>query len=171
MTINTFWRILIKILGLLLILGALTVIPQWFSSIYSAYQIGDFESLTILTLIFLAILFIYYFVFRLCVYKTSWIIEKLKLDRDFENQNIELNSKSFTIISIATIVIGGLMFVENIPILLREIFIFFQQESLFKDYPKTGWIIFDFCKVIIGYLLMTNSNRIAKIIDNPKNNV
>ena len=171
MTIKTFWTILIKILGLLLILGALTTIPQWFSSIYSAYQIGDSESLTILILILLVILIIYYFVFKLCVYKTSWIIEKLKLDRDFETQNIELNSKSFTIISIATIVIGGLMFVENIPLLLREIFIFFQQESLFKDYPKTGWIIFDFCKVIIGYLLITNSNRIAKIIDNPKNNV
>ncbi|PXY39524.1 hypothetical protein DMB65_17025 [Flavobacterium cheongpyeongense] len=170
MTINTFWRILIKILGLLLILGALTVIPQWFSSMYSAYQIGDFESLTILAIIFLAILFIYYFVFRLCVYKTSWIIEKLKLDRDFETQNIELNSKSFTIISIATIVIGGLIFVENIPLLLREIFIFFQQESLFKDYPKTGWILFDFFKVILGYLLITNSSRIAKFIDNQKKN-
>ncbi|MFN4213144.1 MAG: hypothetical protein ACK4FL_04285, partial [Microgenomates group bacterium] len=135
MTIKTFWIISIKILGLLLILGALTVIPQWLTSIYSAYQTGDFESLTIVTLIFLAILIVYYFVFKLCVFKTSWIIEKLKLDRDFETQNIELNSKSFTIISIATIVIGGLMFVENIPLLLREIFIFFQQESLFKDYP------------------------------------
>jgi hypothetical protein len=171
MTIKTFWTILIKILGLLLILGALTTIPQWFSSIYSAYQIEDFESLTILILILSVILIIYYFVFKLCVYKTSWVIEKLKLDRDFETQNIELNSKSFTIISIATIVIGGLMFVENIPLLLREIFIFFQQESLFKNYPKSGWILFDFCKVIIGYLLMTNSSRIAKFIDNPKTNV
>lgn len=171
MTIKTFWTILIKILGLLLILGALTVIPQWFSSIYSAYQIGDFESLTILILIFLVILIIYYFVFKLCVYKTSWIIEKLKLDSDFETQNIELNSKSFTIISIATIVIGGLMFVENIPLLLREVFIFFQQESLFKDYPKTGWILFDLCKVLMGYLLMTNSSKIAKFIDNPKKKV
>jgi len=171
MTINTFWTISIKILGLLLILGVLTVIPQWFSSIYSAYQIGDFESLTILTLILLAILIIYYFVFRLCVYKTSWIIEKLKLDRDFETQNIEINSKSFTIISIATIVIGGLIFVENIPLLLREIFIFFQQESLFKNYPKTGLILFDFCKVIIGYLLMTNSSNIAKFIDKQEKKV
>lgn len=171
MTIKTFWTILIKILGLLLILGALTTIPQWFSSIYSAYQIGDSESLIILILILLVILIIYYFVFKLCLYKTSWIIEKLKLDRDFETQNIELNSKSFTIISIATIVIGGLMFVENIPLLLREIFIFFQQEALFKDYPKTGWILFDFIKVIVGYLLMTNSSRIAKFIDDPKKNV
>ena len=137
----------------------------------SAYQTGDFESLTIVVLIFLSILIVYYFVFKLCVYKTSWIIEKLKLDRDFETQSIELNSKSFTIISIATIVIGGLMFVENIPLLLKEIFIFFQEEDLFKDYPKSGWILFDFFKVIIGYLLMTNSSRIAKFIDNPKKNV
>jgi hypothetical protein len=168
MTIKTFWTILIKILGLLLILGALNVIPQWLTSIYSAYQTGDFESLTIVTLIFLAILIVYYFVFKLCVYKTSWIIEKLKLDKDFENPNIDLNSNSFTIISISTIVIGGFMLVENIPNLFREVFIFFQQESLFKDYPKTGWIIFDFIKVVFGYLLMTNSSLIAKYIEKQK---
>ena len=170
MTIKTFWTILIKILGLLLILGALTIIPQWISSIYSTYQIGDFESLTILTLILFLTLIVYYFVFKLCVFKTSWIIEKLKLAKNFETENIDLNSKSFIIISIATIVIGGLMVVDNIPILLKEIFVFFQQESLFKDYPNAGWILFHFIKVIIGYLLMTNSNRIAKLIENqPKN--
>jgi hypothetical protein len=168
MTIKTFWTILIKILGMLLILGALTVIPQWFTSIYYAYESGDTESLIMLSSIFIFVLVVYYFVFRLCVYKTSWIIEKLELAKDFENPNIELNSKSFTIVSIATIVIGGLMLVENIPILLREVFVFFQQESLFKDYPKTGWIIFDLFKVIFGYLLMTNSNRIAKYIDKQK---
>lgn len=107
MTIKTLWTILIKILGMLLILGALTVIPQWFTTIYYSYESGDTESLIILSSIFMFVLVVYYFVFRLCVYKTSWIIEKLKLDKDFENSNIELNSKSFTIISIAAIVIGG----------------------------------------------------------------
>lgn len=170
MSIKTFWKILIKILGLLLILGALTVVPQWIYSIYSAYQTGDNESFITLTIILLTVFFIYFFAFRFCIYKTSWIIDKLKLDKGFEEEMIELNSNENRIISIAIIVIGGLLFVENIPILFRQIFVFFQQESLFKDYPQSGWMIFNFVKVVIGYLLMTNSFRIANFVKSKKIN-
>lgn len=168
MSIRTFWVILIKILGLLLISGALTVIPQWFTSIFYTYQSGDVYNMAILASLLLIILFVYFFIFKICMYKTSCIIDKLKLDKGFDNETLELNSSENKIISIAVIVIGGLMFVENIPVLLREMFVFFQDKNLFKDYPKAGWIIFDFCKVILGYLLMTNSFRITNFIRSKK---
>lgn len=168
MSIKTFWTILIKILGLLLILGALIVVPQWLYSLYAAYQTGDNESFIILSSIILIVFLIYFFIFRFCIYKTSWVIEKLKLDKGFESDFIELNSNENKIISIAIIVIGALMFEESIPVLFRQIFVFFQQESLFKDYPESGWMIFNFIKVLIGYLLMTNSFKIAKLIDKQK---
>ena len=107
-------------------------------------------------------------IIRLCIYKTNWITDKLKLDKGFETENIELNFDSAKIISIALIVIGGLLFIDNISVLLREIMVFFQDKSLFKDYPKSGWLIFYFCETIIGYLLMTNSFGIAKLIDKQK---
>jgi hypothetical protein len=168
MSIKTFWTILIKILGLLLIFGALTIVPQWFYSIYSAYQTHDYDSFIILISILLIVLFVYFIVFKFCIYKSSWVIEKLKLDKGFEDEKIELDSKGNRIISIAIIVIGGLMFVESIPFLFKQIFVFFQQESLFKDYPESGWMIFNFVKVIIGYLLMTNSFRITNLIEKEK---
>lgn len=119
-------------------------------------------------IILILVLGIYYFVFRICLFKTSWIIDKLKLDKDFENQHIKFNSKNFTIISIAIIVIGGIIFIESIPILLKDIFIFFQQKSTLKDYPNTGWIFFNFVKIITWYLLMTNNKQVAKFIDSKK---
>ncbi|OXB08820.1 hypothetical protein, partial [Flavobacterium reichenbachii] len=134
--------------------------------IYSAYQTGDNQSFIILTSILIVVLFVYFFAFKFSIYKTSWIIEKLKLDKGFDTNTIELNSNEYKIISIAVIVIGGLIFVENIPVLFRQIFVFFQQEMLFKDYPQSGWMVFNFIKILIGYLLMTNSFRIAKFIQN-----
>lgn len=164
MSIKTFWSILIKILGLLLLLGALTIIPQWLSSLYSAYQSHDNETFITLIIIFALIILVYFFVFKWCVYRTSWIIDKLKLDKGFENETIELNGNGNKIIAIAVIVIGALMLVESIPIFIRQLFVFFQQEALFKDYPQSGWMIFHFAKAIIGYLLMTNSIKIAKFV-------
>lgn len=168
MSIRTFWIILIKILGLILIFQAITIIPEWISSIYFLYENGDTKNLSVLIFSVLLVLFIFYLISRFLLFKAHWIIDKLKLDKGFENDTIELNSGQNRIISIAIIIIGSYMLIQNIPILFREFFIFFQQKILFKDYPKSGWIIFYFCKTIIGYLLMTNSFRIAKLIEKQK---
>lgn len=168
MSIKTFWTILIKILGLFLISGALIVLPQSVSSMYYAYQGANLTDIISISTIILISLFIYCLLIRICIYKTSRIIEKLKLDKGFEDERIELNFDANKIISIAIIVIGGLIFVDSFPVLLREIMLFFQNKNLFKDYPRSGWIIFYFCKVIIGYLLMTNSFRIGKLLADKK---
>ncbi|WP_264523907.1 hypothetical protein [Flavobacterium sp. N502536] len=165
MSIKTFWIILIKILGLILILQAVSIIPEWISSIYFIYENEDNKDLLILIFCILLVLFIFYLISRFFLFKANWIIDKLKLDKGFENNTIELNSSQNKIISIAIIVIGGYMLIQNVPILLQQFFMFFQDKTLFKDYPKSGWIIFYFCKAVIGYLLMTNSFRIAKFIE------
>lgn len=164
MSIKTFWSILIKVLGLILISGALVVVPQSISFIYYALKSGDFADVLSVAGLNLILLLIYFLIIRLCIYKTNWIIDQLKLDKGFETENIELNFDATKIISIAIIVIGGLLFIESIPVLLREIMVFFEDKNLFKDYPKSGLIVFNFCKVLIGYLLMTNSFRIADFI-------
>ncbi|OXE95614.1 hypothetical protein BC749_10768 [Flavobacterium araucananum] len=168
MSIRTFWVILIKILGLFLISQALTIIPEWISSIYFIYENGDNKNLIILIVSILFVLFLFYLISRFFLFKANWIIDKLKLDKGFENDNIVLNSNGNKIISIAIIVIGGYMLLQNIPDLFRQFFVFFQDKNLFRDYPKSGWIIYYFCKAIIGYLLMTNSFRIAKFIEKQK---
>ena len=168
MSIRTFWIILIKILGLILVSGALIFVPQSIYFLYYAIKSGDLIDLLPIVALNLVLFLSYFLIVRLCIYKTNWIVDKLKLDKGFKTENIELNFESSKIISIAIIVIGGLLFIDNIPTLLREIMIFSQDKNLFKDYPKSGWIIFSFCKVIIGYLLMTNSFRIAKLIEKKK---
>lgn len=164
MSIRTFWIILIKIFGLILIFQAVSIIPEWISSIYFLYENRDNKDFIILIFTILLVLFIFYLITRFFLFKANWIIDKLKLDKGFEKNTIELNSSQNKIISIAIIVIGGYMLLQNIPILLQQLIAFFQDKTLFKDYPKSGWIIFYFCKAAIGYLLMTNSFRIAKFI-------
>jgi len=168
MLIRSFWIILIKILGLLLISGALVLVPQSISFVYYAFKSGDLADVLSIVALNLILLFIYFIIVILCIYKTNLIIDKLKLDKGFDTERIELNFDSTKVISIAIIVIGGLLFIDTIPILLREIIVFFQDKNLFKDYPKSGWLIFYFCKAIIGYLLMANSFRIAKLIEKQK---
>jgi hypothetical protein len=106
----------------------------------------------------------------LFVFKTAWLIDKLHLEKGFSEERIEFNIPHSTVLSIAIILIGGLMFVDSLPQLCRQIFSYFQQKDMFMQNISSGWIIFQFVKTIIGYLLMTNSRFIVNFIDRKKIN-
>jgi hypothetical protein len=66
MTIRTFWAIFIKILGIWLVLDCLTVIPQFFSTIFfTNSDTGTQERAMWVGLLMLTILF--YFINYLCI--------------------------------------------------------------------------------------------------------
>lgn len=108
---------------------------------------------------------IYIFILRLFVFRTAWLIDKLQLDKGFEEEKIDLNIQLSTVLTVATIVIGGLMFVDSLPQLCKQIFMSLQQKNMFRESPTSGWIIFHLVKTVLGYLLMTNSKLVIAFID------
>ena len=94
----------------------------------------------------------------------NWLIDKLKLERGLEEANLDISITLKTVLTIATIVIGGLIFVDAFPMLCKQIFFFIQQKSVFREDPQFSWIIFYSIKVLIGYLLMTNSKLVIEFI-------
>ena len=167
MTIRTFWTIFIKILGISLVLGSLTVIPQFLSALpFFGHNYNDnFYGAGLLLLFLLLTIALYILVLWLFVFKTAWLIDKLHLDKGFTEERIELNISQSTVFTIAVIVVGGLIFVDSFPQLCRQTFVFFQEKNLFREDPNSGWIIFQLVKTILGYLLMTNSQLVIKFID------
>lgn len=161
MKTKTFWIVLIKILGLSILFSSLTVIPQFFSTLYATFQDGNNYVEVSFFLIF--ILLIYLLILRLFVFKPEWIIEKLKLEKNIE-ESIDLNIKASTILNISIAVIGGLMLAGSIPMLCETLFEFFRQSSLFIDFENSKWIVAYFLKSLIGYLLFTNSKAVTKLI-------
>jgi hypothetical protein len=167
MTIRTFWTILIKILGISLVLSSLTVLSQFFStfSILRNYNTDNLSVIALFVGLLLLTIALYIFVLWLFLFRTIWVIDKLHLDKGFTEEKIELNIQQSTVLTIAVIVAGGLIFVDSFPRLCQQIFLFFQQKSMIKEDPHSGLIIFQLVKTIIGYLLMTNSQPIIKFID------
>jgi hypothetical protein len=164
MTIRTFWTIFIKILGIWLTLGCLSAIPVVLSPIFFA-STSAIESMTFALIPLIFLILFYFLTLWLFVFKTAWLIDKLHLDKGFIDDKIDLNVQLSTVLNVATIVIGGLMFIDSLPELCRQAFIFYQQKNVFIENPTTGWIIFFLAKTIIGYLLMTNSKTIITLIN------
>ena len=166
MTIRTFWTLLLKILGIWLILSGLTVISQFISAFtFFGYNHQDnFFAVIYIVVLMLLTVGLYFVVLKLFVFNSNWIIDKLKLDKGFQEEKIDLSITLKTVLTIATIVIGGIIFVDALPMLCKQIFTFMQQKSIFREDPQFMWIIFYSVKALIGYLIMTNSKLVIDFI-------
>ena len=167
MSIKTFWNILLKILGIWLILSGFGVIPQfiWAFSVFENRPDGNITpGLIYLAVLLLISAVVFIGILWLFIFRSGWIINKLKLDKGFDDEKIDLNIRLNTALTIAIIVIGGLMFADSLPELLRNIYSAFRQDDLVRRTPVIPLIILYFVKAAIGYLLMTNSRVIVGFI-------
>jgi hypothetical protein len=168
MTPRTFWIIFIKILGLWLVLGSITVIPGFIGALSYYGKDRDMRGILIWVFMFLLLLGIFAGILWLFVFKTEWIIDKLRLDKGFTEEKIDVNIHRSTIINIAIIVFGGLMLIDALPLLLKEVIQYYQEKEAYNRFtpsPRTGWLFLYFLKVIIGYFLVTYSRVVVNLIE------
>lgn len=166
MEIRTFWKIVLKLAGLWLLHSCLYIIPHFFTTLALIRGNLDFGDGIYTTLaLSLLVLLVYLTTVWLCLFKTGGIIRVLHLTKHFENEKIPLNFSDYKLINALVILIGGFIFVEGLPALCREVFSFFQQKLLIKDYAQTSRILYYFLSTLFGYLIMTNSRYIASFLN------
>ena len=167
MTPRTLFNIILKILGVFFIKDFLVLIPQLLSVILFLSK-----SYTMTEAIWtfgtsLLMLLAYGLVSYFLIFKTEFVIDKLKLDKGFNQESIPLNIHRSTILSISIIVIGGLLVVEEIPNFCRQLFSYFQEKRLTygQTNPTIAYSVVSGVKIIIGILLMTYQGKIVAFIE------
>lgn len=164
MHINTFWKIVIKSIGLWLLINCVWIIPQFTSTLNFINGEIEWENLILIWLICFTTLIAFILVTRLFLFKTEWIIKILKLDKNFIEETIGLDIPPKTVLSITVTIIGAIWFLMSFPNLITSIFEFLRQKELIKNYGETGMLIYFFIATISGYLVMTNSKSITDYI-------
>jgi uncharacterized membrane protein len=167
MTLRTLFNIILKILGIFFIKDFLALIPQILSVILYLTKSGT-ASEGIWTLITtLLILFVYGLVSYYLVFKTDLIIHKLKLDKGFDNDAISLNIHRSTILSISIIVIGGFLFVDELPNFCRKLFSYFQEKIMTYGLhnPTILYAVISGIKIMIAFFLMSEQRLIVNVIE------
>lgn len=169
MLIHTFWKIVLKLIGLWLLFGCITLIPQFYETIAPTFSSYRVEEMLYVWLIVLVNVFIFFVGLHIFLFKTDWILRILKLDKGFSEDRIDTNIKSTTILKIGVIVIGSLLIIEAIPEFCASLFQFFQQSALFHKYPGSDYLILNFVKLILGYFLLTNFKTLVELIEKKSN--
>jgi len=171
MTPRSLFAIIIKIIGIYLLIGSFVTIPQMITAVLSfRAQVsyagpGDLFALAFFILITAAI---YIGIMRYCLFKTEWLIDKLHLDKGFDEEKLEINIHRSTVLKIAVIVIGAVMVIDSLPALCKEVFVYSQMSAPnrgFNENPSSKYMIVDIVKLFIGFFLMTNSRLVVNFIE------
>lgn len=174
MTKRDFFRIIIKLFALYsLILTVFSWIPS--NLVYTVYDLELLPILGVLGFTLLAIL-IYYFMIK----KTDQIIDFIKIDKGFDNPNIELgNLATDKILMLGIILIGGLLLISNLADFIQYSFNAFKNNvqkdglNIFLNDAGTDYFNWTFSgiNIVIGYLLLTNYERVTKWLNRKEKNV
>ena len=161
MTKKDFFRVLIKIFGLYSILTELfSVLPSNIGFVLHDPDLTGFIWL-------IAVLIIIFTLFVLLIRKPDFVIRILKLDKGFDEETIQFeNLNSISILKLSSIIIGGLLIIDNIPAFLSyTLFAFKSSVGNNGSYTLKDNIYWatDFIKIILGYFLITNRDLISKL--------
>ena len=100
------------------------------------------------------------------IFKTEFIVEKLKFEKDFNDQIFEFRIPKAEVLTIALIVIAGIILINQIPYLVKELFELIQQKKLSFGVTKTDYscVIISAVKIVIAALILGERNRIVEFI-------
>jgi hypothetical protein len=159
MTKRNFLILMIKLFGLY---AAVTSI---FSTIPNniVFSLGHLDAFMIVWI--LVTLVITVGLFWTLTFKADRLVDLLKLGQGFTDERIELGKiKSEDILKTGTFVIGGLLFIRNVPGLLSNIFWAFRGEIAGLEFTEKDKVNLGVSalNVILGYLLFTNFDVVAR---------
>jgi len=167
MTQRTFWIIVIKIFGIFLLIEAVVVIPQSISGL-AYWGLSDNEGAVLSMIGGVLVLLMFIVILRLFVYKPEWLVNKLKLDKGFPDESIDFKIDKSSAITVATIILGGVLFIDGLPLFCKQVVVFYQEDAMsgrFGDKPSTQGLVLYGIKTVAGYMIVSNHVAFSKFVD------
>ena len=178
MNLRKLFNVILKIFGLFFLREIINTIPQVISPVFRYFAIADIGPITATLLVSFLTLAFYTFLVIQLLFKTNKIIDTLKLDQGFDEEELSTDSKdeflknlsSTSILTIALIVIGGVILTDEIPDFCRRFYLYFNQSTIrFNSIkPDPSYMILSGAKILIGLLLLGERKRIVDFIENKK---
>jgi len=170
MTPRSLFNIVLKIFGLFFLKNIIETVPQLISTILFMLKLNSFDPNEGI-FIFLGttvILAFYIFVTYQLFFRTNNILDKLKLDRGFTQDEFSFEIPKSSTLTIALIVIGGLILTNEIPNLCKALYQYIQQKSIQRyteNKPDLSYAISTGAKIILGLLILGERKRIVEFVE------
>jgi hypothetical protein len=172
MKTKDFFRLVIKLFGLYALILSMFALVRQTGVFLASFSYDNGYLLELIGFIFIAIALVCLFFWL--TFRPDFIIEKFKIDKGFDEDHIPFEKiDPINILRIGCILIGGIIFIENVPGFLSNCFYLFRQsvqtsvEGMFETNASSSSkfnLAMNVINLIIGYLLITNYNVVSKFL-------
>jgi hypothetical protein len=176
MTPKSLFIIVLKIIGLFILKNFIELIPQLIETIIEVAKpnsyMPSFDETLFMLLWLLIVVAFYGFVCYQLLFKTARIVNLLKLDKGFEQEEFSFDLSNASMLTIGVVVIGGIILTTEIPNLCQSLFLYFQERKTINfsgRKPDTSYLVLETAKIIIGLLLIGERKRVVTFIENGQN--
>jgi hypothetical protein len=167
MTPRSLFNIILKVIGILFIRDMLLEISPIISAFYYFTKPILFSE-GIYTLLFsLVTILVYGAIAYYLVFNTGALIDKLKLDKGFGQDFIQLDFDRIKVLRIVIFIIGGLILADQIPIFCRAVFVYYRAKRMpyGTGTPDLSYAVEDGFKILLGILLIAGQRIIVGFIE------
>ena len=165
MTPRNLFTIILKVIGIFFIRNILMTAADIIPAVTDVNK-EEFEDFGVLNLVVLLLEFLVNLLLTyIFLFKTNWVIDKLKLDQNFQQETFNFNIDGAAILRIAIIVLAGLIIVDSLPALVQEIIYFIEMKKSGVPGAKNYSVILQAIKLLIGILLIAYQNSIVNFIE------
>lgn len=167
MTPRSLFNIILKIFGLFFLREMVNTVPQLISSFLYFTRADSMEN-GLLTFIFTAIVLAFYaFIIFQLLFRTNSVLDKLKLGQGFNQEEFSFHISTSLVLTITLIVTGGVILINEIPDLCRQLFTYFQEKRLTHGManPDFSYSIIAAVKILIGLLIIGERKRIVAFVE------
>jgi hypothetical protein len=134
--------------------------------ITNSWYLVEKNEILLVFIISIAVAFgLFLLVLRYMVLQPTILIERFKLTSHFEEESLQISSDKTSMIQIALIILGGLTLLDGIPGFARTFISMMRDELFFNESPHLPDLIQNFVRMVIGFLLVSRSQGIAKWIE------
>ena len=174
MTPKSLWNILIKLFGCLFFHQFFTLVTVFISAFIVVIQ-SNYMSSELLTTAFGQLLLagVNLILASICIFKTTWVIEKLQLCKGIDQDWLDLNISLHSFLFVASVVFGCVLFLSAVPDLCIHFYSMMQQISRSSTSSASETIIckliIDVLQLVIGYFLITENKAVVRFIERHSN--
>jgi hypothetical protein len=172
MAIRNLFSIILKVLGIFMLKDLIISLGQVIPILVGNYfLVASYETLSGG---YILVVLIHYLMFHFLVFKTDFVIDKLKLDKGITYQEFSFfKEKGITeldfkpIIALALMATAIYLLATEIPTLFSLLFGLYRENQVYDGNPGTqgGFVILSITKIIIAYILINACDTITDFID------
>ncbi len=169
MTPKSLFIIIVRVMGLLLIVGMLQAIPELIQFLGAlAFNGGELSLLAIF--LFVSVILTYFYIAQRFLIRADKLVSKFALADNFDEEIFDVNIDQTTIVKIAIVFVGGYTMIHSFVPLLLSIYAMLQnwgpQEPFYINRNYDFYhLVYHTLMLLIGYYLMGNSKTIVSYIE------